>query len=124
MAGDDTLVLEAFDNVLSKARFRVITASNTTEVVAKFIESRPDLVLFDCGATTNNEGSDLNAASEMLEINPACKIIMLNASGDTLVEAEKIGVELFLRKPVSRKDLLAAAFALSTIRPPLQLVSQ
>jgi YesN/AraC family two-component response regulator len=55
----------------------------------------------------------LEAASEILMISPRAKIIMLTGEYNVLKEAKRIGIQLFLTKPVSIQQLVESVEALS-----------
>jgi two-component system, chemotaxis family, chemotaxis protein CheY len=106
---------------LSQAGFGVSTATDGKEAVTRFLETRPEVVVLDCRMVG---GDGLEAAAEILAMKPSSKIIMLTADGSVLEEAERIGVELFLEKPVSLKRLLDAVLTLCEIKPTSAIISR
>ena len=98
-----------------------MTASDGRDAVNKFIETRPEVVILACRM---DGGDGLEAAGEILAMKPSYKIIMLTVKGYDIGDAERIGIELFIQKPVSTKKLLAAVNALSGIKPTSRIVSR
>ncbi len=113
VADDEKDLLEIYYRALSDSGFEVSLASTGNEAVTKFIESKPELIILDYRMP---RGNGLEAASEILAMKPSAKIIMLTADGTVLEEAERIGVELFLEKPISLQVLARSVRTLLSLK--------
>ncbi len=84
--------------------YPVIEAKDGEEAVLKFIEKLPSLVLMDINMPKKN---GLDAAKEILSIDPKSEIVMLTAIDQEWAkeEAKKIGVRHFIAKPFKREEL-------------------
>lgn len=83
-------------------------AENGNQAVQMYQELKPDLVTMDI---TMREKDGLEAASEILKIDPRARIIMVTALGqeDLLARAIKMGVKDFVVKPFPPERLQQAA---------------
>lgn len=89
--------------------------------MSRFIESRPEVIILDYRMPG---GNGLEAAAQILAMKPSAKIIMLTADGTVLEEAERIGIELFLEKPISLKRLLESVRTVVKLKPTSAIVSR
>ena len=121
VADDEVELLKVYLDCLSSAGFKVCSAKDGREAVTRFIEIRPEVVILDYRMPN---GDGIEAAGEILAMKPSTKIIMLTADETVLDEAERIGIEVFLQKPVSLKKLLASVLTLSEIKPASAIVSR
>jgi CheY-like chemotaxis protein len=121
VADDDRDVLEIISRALRDNGFDVLPATTGNDAVARFIESRPEVIILDYRMP---QGNGLEAAGQILAMKPSAKIIMLTADGTVLEEAERIGIELFLEKPISLKRLLESVYTLVKLKPTSAVVSR
>ncbi len=121
VADDDRELLSLYSRVLRENGFEVLLSTTGNEAVSRFIESRPEVIILDYRMP---QGNGLEAASQILAMKPSAKIIMLTADGTVLEEAERIGIELFLEKPISMKRLLESVYTLVKLKPTSAVVSR
>lgn len=121
VADDDLDLLEIYSRALKEGGFDVLLASSGNDAVSRFIESRPEVIVLDYRMPG---GNGLEAAVQILAMKPSSKIIMLTADGAVLDEAERIGIELFLEKPISLKRLLESVYTLVKLKPSSAVVSR
>ncbi len=100
---DDLTVLEVLSLML-KDDYEVITATNGKEAIDKYRKFRPDIVLMD---VVMPEMDGIQAAKEILKIDPKAKIIAISAyakhRGKDMLEAGAIDI---LDKPFTRTKLI------------------
>lgn len=108
---------------LERNNFGIITAKDGNEAMGKFVEHSPEIVILDCELP--NAGG-LEVLRKILTIRPQTKIVMLTGNCQDIQEAEQIGLEIFLLKPVSPTTLVKSTVALSDLkgRPPLMIVTR
>jgi DNA-binding NtrC family response regulator len=121
VADDDEDLLEIYSRALKDNGFEVLLASTGNDAVSRFIETRPEVIILDYRMPM---GNGLEAAAQILAMKPSAKIIMLTADGTVLEEAERIGIELFLEKPISLKRLLESVYTLIKLKPTSAVVSR
>jgi CheY-like chemotaxis protein len=121
VADDDEDLLEICSRALRDNGFEVLLATTGNDAVSRFIESRPEVIILDYRMP---QGNGLEAAAQILAMKPSAKIIMLTADGTVLEEAERIGIELFLEKPISLKRLLESVYTLANLKPTSAVVSR
>jgi CheY-like chemotaxis protein len=121
IADDEHDLLDIFRRFLKNQGFDVITAQDGSEALAKFIESRPEVTVLDYRMPRSD---GLQAASEILSMKSSAKIIMLTADGAVLEEAEKLGIELFLQKPVRLGELLDSVNTLIRLKSSTAIISR
>jgi DNA-binding NtrC family response regulator len=120
VADDEHELLGIYYRALTDSGFEVLLASSGKEAVTRFIESWPEVIILDYRMP---KGNGLEAAAEILSMKPSAKIIMLTADGAVLEEAEKIGVELFLEKPISLLTLTNSVRTLLSLKATSAIVS-
>jgi DNA-binding response OmpR family regulator len=114
----DLLGLYASD--LERNGFAVVTARDGKEAVARFLEeSPPEIAIVDYDLPKIS-GHDV--VLKILTLRPQAKIIMLTKRGSDVEEAERIGLEIFLLKPVSAQTMVKSVRALATTRAKSQMV--
>jgi CheY-like chemotaxis protein len=121
VADDDEDLLEIYSRSLRDNGFEVLLATTGNDAVSRFIEARPEVIILDYRMP---QGNGLEAAAQILAMKPSAKIIMLTADGTVLEEAERIGIELFLEKPISLKRLLESVYTLVKLKPTSAVVSR
>jgi DNA-binding NtrC family response regulator len=121
VADDEKDLLEIYSRALGEYGFEVSIATCGNEAVTKFIEVKPEVIILDYRMA---KGNGLEAAAEILSMKPSAKIIMLTADGTVLEEAERIGVELFLEKPISLQALTNAVMTLLSLKATSAIISR
>jgi two-component system response regulator RegA len=104
---DDDTFSATLLRALKRRGYGVVAAKNPAAALALAQAAAPDRVVLDL----NLEGaSGLNLIPRLLEINPACRIVVLTgyASITTAVDAIKLGAVQYLAKPVDVATLLRA----------------
>lgn len=102
---------ETFNAVLSRALtrhgFNVAQATNAEAALDAARAAPPDAAVLDLNLGTT---SGLNLIRPLLDIAPACRIVVLTgyASIATAVEAIKLGATQYLAKPVEVEAIVAA----------------
>jgi CheY-like chemotaxis protein len=121
VADDDDHLRTMYSKVLKGSGFETISARDGRDAVSKFIEERPDIVMLDYAMPKYN---GLEAASEIRAMRPSTKVIMLTAYSEVLREAEALGVDMFLVKPISAKKLIESVITLANLHPSRQIVTK
>jgi DNA-binding response OmpR family regulator len=121
VADDEKDLLEIYTRALTENGFEVFVAETGNEAVARFIESWPEIIILDYRMP---RGNGLEAAAEILAMKPSAKIIMLTADGTVLEEAERIGVELFLEKPISLQTLTTSVRTLLSLKATSAIINR
>jgi DNA-binding NtrC family response regulator len=121
VAEDDEDLLEIYSRALRDNGFEVLLATTGNDAVSRFIEARPEVIILDYRMP---QGNGLEAAAQILAMKPSAKIIMLTADGTVLEEAERIGIEIFLEKPISLKRLLESVYTVVKLKPTSAVVSR
>lgn len=82
-------------------------AHNGKEGLQLFAQYEPDITFLDVTMPIMN---GLQAATEIKKSHPDAKIIMLTAMGDDEIrsEADKIGIDAFLKKPFDDYKIISA----------------
>ena len=117
LVDDNEDVLEAHLLVLERAGYAVKTASNGEEAFVQIRDDRPHLVILDV-VMPRMGGLELLLKLRSELAAPLPPIILCSGSDLTEEEALDRGASSFLRKPVTRDDLLAAVAALLERRSP------
>jgi CheY-like chemotaxis protein len=105
---DDSQFRSMLCQMLSKAGYKAIDASNGKEGLELFRRKAPDLVITDL-IMPEKEG--LETIIELRRDAPHVKIIAISGGGmaspeDYLVLARKLGVQSVMAKPFSREEIL------------------
>ena len=102
LIADDAMFMRMMlKDILTKNGFKVIgEAENGEEAVEKYRELKPDLVILDILMPFLD---GLEATTEILKLNPAAKVIMISALGQSsyLEKAMECGAKNFITKPFS-----------------------
>ena len=93
--------------VLTEKGFEVVEAGDGEQGVARYAESRPDVVLLD---VTMPKMDGLAALKEIRRIDPTARVAMVTAMAQqgVVVEALKAGARDFVVKPFEPERLVAA----------------
>ncbi len=80
-------------------------ATNGSEAIERFIETKPEILLLDM-AMPKKDG--LTALREIIKINPKAKIIMITATDNqnTIRDCISAGARAYLLKPFNFQDVL------------------
>lgn len=105
---DDMKYICEYFSIVLKANdmFDVVgSANNRDEVLALAKEHMPDVILLDLNFDKTNAGIDM--ISELKEINPKCKIIIITVhdQGNLILEAISKGADNYLLKDLSVEEL-------------------
>lgn len=109
MVVDDSRIVEMqICKLLEGSDFELAAyCENGEEAIARYEELRPDVVTMDL-IMPGIDG--LETAQIILEEHPEANIVMVSSLeyGDTVHEAEAIGIKGFLGKPIDRGELIYA----------------
>jgi len=102
---DDTVFSATLARSLTRRGLTVTTAADASEAMQLLDRQTFDLILLDLNL---NGESGLKLLSQILQLQPGARIVMLTAysSVATAVEAIKRGAENYLCKPVAATDIL------------------
>lgn len=103
---DEVNILQAAQRILENHNYRVLTANNGIEAIARYVEHKQEIqvVLMDMMMP---EMDGVNAIQALRKINPQVKIVAVSglASGYQK-KAQSLGIDTFLSKPFSAAELL------------------
>lgn len=104
---DDDTLSAALLRALKRRDHAAVAAKSAATALSQAREHAPDRIVLDLNLAGE---SGLNLIPLLLEINPACRIVVLTgyASITTAVDAIKLGAVQYLAKPVDVATLLAA----------------
>ena len=105
---DSKYAREGISKFLNKLKHEIIAeAEDGLAAIEVYKECNPDIVTMDF-EMPNMRG--LDAAKEILSMNPEAKIIIITSIVDKkdILYAQKVGVKKILIKPISLKDLKCA----------------
>jgi two-component system chemotaxis response regulator CheY len=108
MIVDDSLFMRnRLDKLLTKNGYETVIARDGVEAVRVYGEARPDVVLMDI---TMPRKDGFQALTEICQIDPAAKAIMLTALDQPLLAGQAVlaGAKDFMTKPVRSYELLTA----------------
>lgn len=104
---DDDTFSAALVRALKRRGHEALAAKSAVAALGMAEEARPGRVVLDLNLAG---ASGLNLIPRLLELNPACRIVVLTgyASISTAVDAIKLGAAQYLAKPVDVDSLLRA----------------
>ena len=104
---DEPLVRRSTARLLEDHGYEVVTATCAQEGLARFESSQPEVVILDVRLP---DGSGLDLLPRLREVDPAAKIVVITAFGETseAVRAMKLGAADFLKKPYDIEEMLHA----------------
>lgn len=105
LADDDPGIREMLGRVLEAEHYEVILAKNGNEAAARFVSDRPDLVLLDLNMP-DREG--WSAFRFMDAAHPMLPVIIITARPNQYAQAEQLGVDGLMEKPLNLPVLLEA----------------
>ena len=108
IADDLTFIKIVLRDILEKSGFRVVAeASNGDEAIARYLDTRPDVVLMDI----TMPGMDgLTALRKIRELDPAARIIICSAIGQQrlIFQALEMGAKDYIVKPFQPQRVISA----------------
>jgi two-component system, chemotaxis family, chemotaxis protein CheY len=105
---DAAFMRKLVSDALTKGGHEVIgEAGNGAEAVLRYQELRPEVTTLDI---TMPEKDGLSALREIIDIDPAARVVMCSALGQEgkVLESIKLGAKDFVVKPFQPEGLLAA----------------
>lgn len=111
IADDSALIRRMIAEILSQAGWQVVgEASNGAEAIAKYQETRPDVVTLDI-VMPGTDG--LHALDGILASDPSAKVVVVSALNQTKLISEAIrkGAQDFIAKPFLPEQLLETVSA-------------
>lgn len=107
VADDHTLLVEAFEKLLSPECTVVATVADGRALLAAVDECRPDVVVLDVGMPLLN---GLDAARQIKRTHPSTRLIFvtMNEDPDIAAEAFRAGASAYLLKRSAGSELLTA----------------
>lgn len=118
---DEDEVLMWYYYVLKKCGFEVQRARDGTEAISRFVEDWPHIVILESNLP-KCWGAEV--ASEIHAMRPSTRIIMIIGDEIILEDPQRIGVDVILKRPVSRSDLSNSVLALASLREPMSIVAR
>ncbi len=100
---DIGIILDLAKEILQRAGYEVMTASDALTALAQMETTAPDLILLDV-MIPHMSGYDF--IDELRQRHHAIPIILLTVKKHTPEELEQLGVAGYLRKPFHRSELL------------------
>jgi CheY-like chemotaxis protein len=108
---DDDLLVESLTDLLEREGYRVVSADNCKDGLARLVSENPDLVLTDFIMPVA-DGLELVRELRALSEFQSIPVVMMSASHQgsalwTQAKARPLGVSMFLSKPFELEELLA-----------------
>ncbi len=108
IADDLAFIKIVLRDILEKSGFRVVgEASNGDEAIARYLDTRPDVVLMDI----TMPGMDgLTALKKIRELDPGARVIMCSAIGQQrlIIQAIEMGAKDYIVKPFQPQRVVSA----------------
>lgn len=105
LADDDPGVREMLGRVLESENYEVILAKNGNETAAQFVGNEPDIVLLDLNMPDRDGWS---AFRFMDAVHPLLPVIIITARPNQYPQADQLGVDALMEKPLNLPVLLEA----------------
>jgi len=117
---DEKAIRDMIKVVLSKAGYAVATAGNSAEALICIADKRPDLILLDW-MMPGASGIELARRLKKTEFNRDIPIMMLTARSeeDDKIQGFDVGVDDYITKPFSPRELVARIKALIRRSAPI-----
>jgi CheY-like chemotaxis protein len=115
LADDDPGVRETLGRVLESEHYQVIFAENGNEAAGKSVSGQPDMVLLDLNMPDRDGWS---AFRFMHAVHPLLPVIVITARPNQYQQAEQLGVDALMEKPLNLGVLLKAIDALLSETEP------
>ncbi|MFH1701275.1 MAG: response regulator [Candidatus Zixiibacteriota bacterium] len=113
---DDTIQRDVSSHLLKRLGYMSSSVESGEKAIEFLRENPQDLVILDMVMQGGIDGTE--TYRQILKINPHQKAIILSgySGSDRVLEAQKLGVGAFIKKPIT-KDILAAAIRKELDRP-------
>ena len=118
---ENQIFLKSYYECLSRSGFRIFATKNYREAASLFIVLRPEIVVL---GTCSNEEKRLNFASEIIQLAPGCKMILLSPGADDMGKTERIGFDLILSTKISQGKFIDGVRALTHTKNFAGIVAQ
>jgi len=112
---DDPDIVETSKTILETAGYKVETAANGTEALAKARSKKPDLVILDIMMDKETEGFHVSYEMKSSDETKEIPVIILTAVGkksgfkfSPQTDEDYLPVDAYMEKPLEPKKLLAA----------------
>ncbi len=113
LVDDDPDIISAFEAILTKKGYEIITAFNKAEGIKKFNSLNPDLAILDVMMDEEHDGFEMSR--EIKKTNPETPIIMLTGISEitgvnfraAASDPNWLPADEFLDKPVNPDELVA-----------------
>jgi CheY-like chemotaxis protein len=105
---DDAEILSSLAEAIREEGYVVRTAANGFQALAEVQEHAPDLIFLDLMMPRMNGWKFVEALRRGSPATQA-QIVLLSAHSDVAHEAERLGIELFLKKPFDLRDVIRVA---------------
>jgi CheY-like chemotaxis protein len=115
LVDDEWVIAEALEGVLSDAGYRVLTAPNGKQALARLTEIRPDVILLDFMMPVMNGAATLAALAH----DPSLRdipVILMSSLPEPRVRERADGYAGFLAKPFTAAEALKAIAAVLETR--------
>jgi len=103
LADDDPGIREMLGRLLESENYEVILAGNGNETAARFVDNEPDIVLLDLNMPERDGWSALRF---MNAIHPLLPVIIITARPNQYPQADDLGVDALMEKPLNLQVLL------------------
>ena len=115
IAEDEPHIVESLSFILKRAGFTVSTVTDGNLVISHIRELKPDAVILDLmlpGQTGYQILKTMRASADIAHVS----VLMLTAKGQEQdrLTAERLGVDAFITKPFSNKEVVACIEKLTT----------
>lgn len=121
ISDDDPNILEVLPDVIRSQEYKILTANNGKETIAKTIEEKPQVILLDI-KMPDMDGIEI--LRKIKEIDKNISVIMMAAHSpiDSIIQAMGLGAYDYLNKPFDLdkiKILIKRAFKIQTLTKEL-----
>ena len=100
---------------------RIFATENYHEAANFFIAFRPEIVVL---GTCPSETRRLNFASEIIQLEPACKLVLLSPRAEDSWRTERIGFDLILSTRISQEKFVDGVRALTHTKNFVEIVAR
>ncbi len=109
---DEKDICQFLNQLFKKEKFLVYNAASKKEAISLVEEIRPDIVLLDVYLKGTAGGFEV--LKYIKNLTPKAKVIVVTGFGDEEAEEKcsSFGADLFIKKPVSVPELIAAVVKL------------
>lgn len=123
IAGENSDFTKALSKRLVTRGFSCCDTDNEEQVFSLFLLKRPVVTVISFKTKEKNGG--IKAATDILKTSSRAEIVVLTDSISKVTEAEKIGVELFVRRDLGLTKIIDMICVVSNLKKPAcKLVSR